>query len=830
MAPYVPAATDVPLPPKPKPLVPLTPFSAPKKKPVLPAQEKVPESEPQEKKNDTDASAPEKPESEAPANSESSDAATPTEAVVPAKRVPISNLSKRPTRIKPSKPKAHFRPPPKPGSEYTIPFWSAIPEHAYKLEVLKAGSIRSVMDINLKTHYTFGRLATCDIVMEHQSVSRKHAVIQFRDNSTVYLYDLGSTHGSFINKRRIPPHIYTELKVGDLISFGASTRRYILDGPEALRPQGQRQIPLLLDADSNPTTELPTHFVWQEDEAQGVTWGVGAAVETAIQKELEQEQERANRKWEKTDTMSDRQKKLLERMELREKKIANIRTEMANLQAKQERQNGELTEGQKARIAQCEGIIEKLEEQKESLRETIHDSFEDAERRGQKKPADNSNKKKRRLNDFSDSEEEDEFYDRTQHKPSAAEEPSSKKKPAEPARDKRDPLTVARAGFKAAQMELDHVESRIFKLNLQLRDFGNDDNNEQDDDALDAFMAGITDAVKKDKRREIEEELKKLQIKKLQCETELKGKQAALVQAEYTQSGSLDVAKQLKAKHEEERKETRKREEIALVDKTQKPHKQPLPEVPETVPAESPATETREAKDSPSVHPDTKESAEKPSVAKEGEEGTGEDAELARIRARIEAQRNAQKVQKKKQAADATLAFVRLGKEKQAERERAKEEKERLEMEQEAAAAAAEKQRIMAALEEEEKRKAADPLERMRSAFDKKRANTIAPDDEFIRAQRAILQARLNGQATEDTGISAGLHLRKKAKEAPAPAALEFAPPVNAAAPEEKLAPPPPRPYNQDLGEEDEVTDVTWVPPVGQRGDGKTHLNAKFGY
>lgn len=87
--------------------------------------------------------------------------------------------------------------------------------------------------------------------MAHPTVSRYHAVFQYRpdvksesddadeDDNEVeakksdiekgwYLYDLNSTHGSFVNKTRIPPKTYVRVRVGYLLKFGGSTRNFIL--------------------------------------------------------------------------------------------------------------------------------------------------------------------------------------------------------------------------------------------------------------------------------------------------------------------------------------------------------------------------------------------------------------------------------------------------------------------------------------------------------------------------------------------------------------------------------------------------------------------------
>ena len=44
----------------------------------------------------------------------------------------------------------------------------------------------------------------CDIVLEHPSISRKHAVFQFHKNGKLFLYDLESTHGIKVNKKVVP--------------------------------------------------------------------------------------------------------------------------------------------------------------------------------------------------------------------------------------------------------------------------------------------------------------------------------------------------------------------------------------------------------------------------------------------------------------------------------------------------------------------------------------------------------------------------------------------------------------------------------------------------
>ena len=77
-----------------------------------------------------------------------------------------------------------------------------------------------------------------DIPVDHPSCSKQHAVFQFRTkkpgnargegNTGLYLIDLGSANGTFVNHEEIPKQRFYELRHKDIIQFGASTREYVL--------------------------------------------------------------------------------------------------------------------------------------------------------------------------------------------------------------------------------------------------------------------------------------------------------------------------------------------------------------------------------------------------------------------------------------------------------------------------------------------------------------------------------------------------------------------------------------------------------------------------
>ena len=83
----------------------------------------------------------------------------------------------------------------------------------FSLETMKGGQIISRTDLDKKSHYTFGRTPACDVFLEHPSISRLHAVIQFRAaDGQPLLFDAGSVHGSFLNKRRVKPRVHAPLR------------------------------------------------------------------------------------------------------------------------------------------------------------------------------------------------------------------------------------------------------------------------------------------------------------------------------------------------------------------------------------------------------------------------------------------------------------------------------------------------------------------------------------------------------------------------------------------------------------------------------------------
>jgi hypothetical protein len=101
-------------------------------------------------------------------------------------------------------------------------------------EIIKEGNLLGKLEVRKKEFNLIGRLEDlCDIHIDNPLASRKHAVLQAKqDDHNLYLMDLGSQHGTFVNKVQLPARTYKKLEPFDSVKFGVSSRVYILRCPE----------------------------------------------------------------------------------------------------------------------------------------------------------------------------------------------------------------------------------------------------------------------------------------------------------------------------------------------------------------------------------------------------------------------------------------------------------------------------------------------------------------------------------------------------------------------------------------------------------------------
>ncbi|MCP9258357.1 FHA domain protein [Dirofilaria immitis] len=107
-----------------------------------------------------------------------------------------------------------------PNLEYVPPPFAVEPSKniSYGFEVIKNGTVIDRIDFGKRKARTFlviGRLPSCDIQLEHPTISRHHCILQYgndlmnRAAKGWHIYDLGSTHGTKLNKKDSTEAVHT---------------------------------------------------------------------------------------------------------------------------------------------------------------------------------------------------------------------------------------------------------------------------------------------------------------------------------------------------------------------------------------------------------------------------------------------------------------------------------------------------------------------------------------------------------------------------------------------------------------------------------------------
>lgn len=73
-----------------------------------------------------------------------------------------------------------------------------------------------------------GRDPTCDVVLPQAQVSRRHARLTLREDA-VWVEDLGSKNGTFLNGERLPAHTPLPMKEGDILAIALAQRFTLMD-------------------------------------------------------------------------------------------------------------------------------------------------------------------------------------------------------------------------------------------------------------------------------------------------------------------------------------------------------------------------------------------------------------------------------------------------------------------------------------------------------------------------------------------------------------------------------------------------------------------------
>lgn len=275
-------------------------------------------------------------------------------------------------------------------SKYDPPEWSCTPVYACWLEILKEGVIIGKIELSddsNKPFFVLGRQADAvDVVLEHPSISRQHAVLQHGPQG-LYLYDLDSVQGTYVNKERVDARQHRKLHVGDLLRFGASTRLYIVSGPDELRPPEY-------DSENMQRFRLKAATFTKQQvsvQSEGVSWGFGEDAQADSDEEegrdRDEDKKQALPHYIRDDENYERKygskyssgldevgvldeekdKALLEKVRKREAKIRNMQEENRKIYLKEGAQENGLTEGQMSAVQRNDGRIAVLTEEVEAL-------------------------------------------------------------------------------------------------------------------------------------------------------------------------------------------------------------------------------------------------------------------------------------------------------------------------------------------------------------------------------------------------------------------------------------------------------------------------------
>ena len=319
------------------------------------------------------------------------------------------------------------------------------------------------------------------------------------------MYDCGSAHGTFVNKRRVKPGVHAPIRVGDQIKLGESSRLYILDGDESLMPEeglsaAEMKALAALEAavEADMQRELAAlkaeRAAAREQEAAakaGSSWGMMDADDEINERQRAIEE----LDWRTHDgKFSDKQEKQKQNIRRKEEKISNMRLEVDRIRAKESQQDGGLSSGQSTRISAVERAIETLQEEIEDADETLNESLRVSlglqgavsKRRGRARA--NSD------DEDDQSGEEDDFYDRSRTSASRKRRKESKKESAQGAAASKTLETAATLWDKRTAIETSIAETEgLIKVTEEaaLAERQRTAGLSADGDALDAYMDEI---------------------------------------------------------------------------------------------------------------------------------------------------------------------------------------------------------------------------------------------------------------------------------------------------------------------------------------------------
>jgi len=341
--------------------------------------------------------------------------------------------------------------------DYTVPEWSAKPTKKFSLEVIKEGTIIEEVNIGEKEFYLIGKLPDlCDIVLDHSSISRKHAIIQHKVDDEVYVYDLGSANGTRVNKREIPGRMFVKLNVGDVIKFGHSTRLFILglngeignvgdedkeenEGktPTAHKKTLKSEYLKLLASNAGSMEHSKPRVAQKMVDPEGISGGMVDEEEIKLDAELLR----------KLPDLTEKDYERIDNYEKKVRKMENLEHELNQL-GKEEKDKFGLTEGNRIKKEQLQSKVNELWTQLEIMEENLRFTFFD------------EMKEKKKINRDLDDDTfgDDDFFDRA----------LKKKVKTDPSKDNKSANLTTTENFNTLKAKLEKLLDRRQEINMTI--------------------------------------------------------------------------------------------------------------------------------------------------------------------------------------------------------------------------------------------------------------------------------------------------------------------------------------------------------------------------
>ncbi|KAG6584633.1 Anion exchanger adaptor protein Kanadaptin, contains FHA domain [Phytophthora cinnamomi] len=448
-------------------------------------------------------------------------------------------------------------------AQYTPPEWSAAGRNVFGiyLEVIKGGVVVESLQLPRRDGRSFavaGRMETvCDLPLAHPSVSRVHAALQFDEQGALFLYDVGSTHGCFVNKRRVLAEEFVRLHIGDVLVFGESTRLYAVCGPPELLPAEYESLNLAKFREKlDRKREMQQQKKREED--RGASWGFGEDAEEEEEEEededtaatskedlpdylrnLKEEEDQPYKSSVSHSQVSEKDQRLYQQLQTRIRKMENLKLERSRILAKQNQLDG-LSEGQQRTLDRNEQRIEALMKEIDDLEGRIHAKNDQRSKTGA--ASGTAARKKRNINEelYGYSSDEDDFYDRTKANQQKIAARKRKVTGSSTTPEMAVATTAARSQksevltAESIQANVKKLEAELTKLQAELttasaKAVGNqatsgESKDEEEADSLDSFMAATTTQLHAS-------EVDTLMKRKTEVEVELKRQRQLLVVA-----------------------------------------------------------------------------------------------------------------------------------------------------------------------------------------------------------------------------------------------------------------------------------------------------------